>query len=256
LGPHDVTRIHSRRQLLKGLILVGAAEVLARRVHAAGCTADPEETTGPFPADGTNATAGGVANVLTLPGIVRSDIRRSFGSSSALAEGVPLRLSITLLHANATCEALSDYSIYLWQCDREGGYSLYSRNIQNENYLRGVQITDQHGQATFQTIFPACYLGRYPHVHVEIYRNRSFAAHNGSPILTSQFAMPRNICEAVYAKASGYGASLVHLTEGTPSADYVFERSTAQQLAAQTPVLSGGVEAGYTGSITVGIPAH
>ena len=30
----------------------------------------------------------------------------------------------------------------MWHCDREGGYSLYSDGVTEENYLRGVQITD------------------------------------------------------------------------------------------------------------------
>src|SRR5689334_12649837 len=43
------------------------------------CTAIPEETGGPYPADGTNSTSSGVVNVLNLSGIVRQDIRSSFG---------------------------------------------------------------------------------------------------------------------------------------------------------------------------------
>ena len=42
-----------------------------------------EETAGPFPADGSNGV-----NVLTESGIVRQDIRSSFGSSSGTADGV------------------------------------------------------------------------------------------------------------------------------------------------------------------------
>jgi hypothetical protein len=45
----------------------------------------PEETSGPYPGDGSNG-----ANVLTQSGIVRRDITSSFGSSTTKAEGVPL----------------------------------------------------------------------------------------------------------------------------------------------------------------------
>jgi hypothetical protein len=48
----------------------------------------PEETAGPYPGDGSNGV-----NVLTESGIVRSDITRSFGSASGMAEGVPLSTS-------------------------------------------------------------------------------------------------------------------------------------------------------------------
>ena len=49
----------------------------------AGTTAEiPEETAGPFPADGSNGV-----NVLTESGIVRSDITSSFGSASGDGRG-------------------------------------------------------------------------------------------------------------------------------------------------------------------------
>src|SRR5262245_1333693 len=41
------------------------------------CTAIPEETAGPYPGDGSNG-----ANALAISGIVRSDIRSSFGTAS------------------------------------------------------------------------------------------------------------------------------------------------------------------------------
>ena len=47
------------------------------------CTVIPSETAGPYPGDGTNTNSSGVVNVLTLSGIVRSDIRSSFGAPRA-----------------------------------------------------------------------------------------------------------------------------------------------------------------------------
>ena len=52
------------------------------------CIADPAETAGPYPADGTNTASGATSNVLAASGIVRSDIRSSFISSTTTAEGV------------------------------------------------------------------------------------------------------------------------------------------------------------------------
>ena len=50
-----------------------------------------------------------------------------------------------------------------------GNYSLYSQGAADENYLRGVQAADDDGVVTFQSIFPACYPGRWPHIHFEVY---------------------------------------------------------------------------------------
>jgi protocatechuate 3,4-dioxygenase beta subunit len=41
--------------------------------------------------------------------------------------------------------------------------------VTTESYLRGVQVTDSNGQVTFTTIYPACYSGRWPHIHFEVF---------------------------------------------------------------------------------------
>jgi hypothetical protein len=115
----------------------------------------PEETAGPYPGDGSNGP-----NVLDDSGIVRGDIRSSFGSSSTTAEGVPLEIRLTVRDA-ATGDAAKGAGVYLWQCDRDGNYSLYSQAAANENYLRGAQETDANGTVTFQSIFPTCYSARW-----------------------------------------------------------------------------------------------
>ena len=60
----------------------------------AGTTAPgeiPDETAGPYPGDGSNGP-----DVLEQSGIVRSDIRSSFGGSGGTAEGVPMTLELTV----------------------------------------------------------------------------------------------------------------------------------------------------------------
>jgi protocatechuate 3,4-dioxygenase beta subunit len=143
-------------------------------------------------------------------GIVRSDIRSSFGSSTTTAPGVPLALTITLVNSNMACAPLQGYAIYIWHCNRDGNYSLYSSAVQNENYLRGVQVTDANGQVTFTTIFPACYSGRYPHIHFEIYPSLGAATSYASSVLISQMALPSAICQAVYNNATGYTQSITN----------------------------------------------
>src|SRR5204863_7100536 len=101
---------------------------------AAACAVIPEETAGPFPGDGANGP-----DVLTQSGVVRADIRSSFGSSTTTAAGVPLTIRMALLDAAQGCAALANAAVYIWHCDREGNYSMYSQAAPSENYLRGVQ---------------------------------------------------------------------------------------------------------------------
>jgi protocatechuate 3,4-dioxygenase beta subunit len=81
----------------------------------------PEETAGPYPGDGSNGP-----NVLDDSGIGRSDIRSSFGAASGVAEGVPLRIELTVVEAD-TGAALAGAAVYLWHCDREGRRSRQMR---------------------------------------------------------------------------------------------------------------------------------
>jgi protocatechuate 3,4-dioxygenase beta subunit len=203
----------------------------------------PDETGGPFPGDGSNGI-----NVLDDSGIVRSDIRSSFGASTVTAAGVPLTVVLTVRDA-ATGDALSGGAVYIWQCDRDGGYSLYSDGLADVNYLRGVQEIGADGSVTFTTIFPGCYPGRWPHIHFEVYSDVAGAVASGPIVKTSQIALPKEASEAVYA-TSGYEQSVGNLAELTLATDMVFgEDGGIHQIATMT----GSASAGYTAALTIGV---
>jgi protocatechuate 3,4-dioxygenase beta subunit len=215
------------------------------------CVDYPTETNGPYPADGTNTSSGSTSNVLTASGVVRSDIRSSFISSTTTASGVQMTLTITLNNSTG-CTPLAGYAIYIWHCNANGQYSLY--DLPTESYLRGVQVTDSNGQATFTTIVPGCYAGRFPHIHFEVFTSLA-AATSGTgrtATLISQFAVPKETCATVYA-AGGYGNSTTNLSNISIASDNVFGDNTSAQVTAMTLVMSGSVSAGYTAAVTVGV---
>jgi len=278
----NIERMRQRRQMLTWLASGGAAAFLAScggsddssstsssssssgsSSSTSGSTSgsssnasyivDPTETNGPYPSDGSNSANGSVSNILTSSGIVRSDIRNSFGSSTTTAPGLPVTLTITLVNSNMSCEPLQAYAIYMWHCDSGGNYSIYSSGLSNENYLRGVQVTDANGQATFTTVFPGCYSGRYPHMHFEIYPGLASATSYKNSVLISQMAMPSDICTEVYKSVSGYSQSVTNFSQVTVSSDNVFGDNTAAQIAQQTPSLSGDTTNGFTGTILIGV---
>lgn len=227
------------------------AEVTAKGADGKLCVAHPRETAGPFPADGSNAAHGTLANVLADSGIVRVDMRPGLEASQPVAEGTPLELSLHLVDVNAACASLAGHAIYLWHCDAAGQYSIY--NLAETTYLRAVGVTDAEGKATFKTIFPGCYRGRYPHMHFEVYPSLAQATSYQHRILTSQLAMPEATCHAVYAASPAYAAS-VPAFAGIPLArDGIFANNTPAQLAAQTPELAGSPAEGYRGSVVIGL---
>jgi protocatechuate 3,4-dioxygenase beta subunit len=202
----------------------------------------PEETGGPYPGDGTNGP-----NVLVESGVVRQDLTTSFGPYSGTAEGVPLTVDLTLVDA-ASGQPLSGAALYLWHCDRSGGYSLYSDGLTEQNYLRGVQEADADGRLRFTTVFPGAYAGRWPHAHFEVFADLATATGAGSPLVTSQLALPEDACQLVYA-TDGYEQSVQNLAQTSLADDMVFADGYDRQLA----VVDGSVGDGLTAALTIGV---
>lgn len=220
------------------------------------CIADPTETNGPYPADGTNTASGSTSNVLTVSGVLRSDIRSSFINSTTTAAGVALELTLQLVDVNNGCAAIEGAAIYVWHCDAAGRYSLYSSGVTTESYLRGVQVTDSEGKVTFTTIYPACYSGRWPHIHFEIFTGGLTSASTGrTASLISQLAMPAATNTAVFTGDTRYTASIANYNAISLSSDNVFGDNSSAQLAQMTPTLSGSLTAGYTCTALIGIAA-
>jgi protocatechuate 3,4-dioxygenase beta subunit len=261
---YDVRTLVARRRVLGLFGGVGAAALLAAcgddgtAAPSSGSTATtttdgsgrggdltelPDETGGPYPGDGSNGV-----NVLDDSGIVRSDIRSSFGSSTTTAEGVPLTVRLTVRDVG-TGRATAGAAVYLWHCTADGSYSLYSPGVEDENFLRGVQETDSSGTVEFTTVFPGCYSGRWPHIHFEVYGGVDDAVSSGPVVKTSQIALPQEACEAAYA-TSGYEASVPHLAGTSLTRDMVFaDDGGIHQLAS----MSGGTDAGYVAALTIGV---
>lgn len=143
---YDLTTLIQRRQILRMLggvslltliscgnggavvtTLVGSGTTVGSTIGPTGaattgavagdieCEVVPEETEGPFPANGSNGP-----DVLSETGVVREDIRSSFGSLSGTADGVPLSIQLTVVDEAAGCTPLAGAAVYLWHCDREG----------------------------------------------------------------------------------------------------------------------------------------
>ncbi|MCI0584802.1 MAG: intradiol ring-cleavage dioxygenase [Chloroflexi bacterium] len=226
-----------------GATATAGPSATADSTTGAACdVAIPEETAGPYPGDGSNGP-----DVLSQSGVVRSDIRSSFGSSTTTAEGVPLTIRLVVLDLANGCAPYAGSAVYAWHCDRDGNYSMYSQAAAGENYLRGVQAAGDDGVVTFQSIFPACYSGRWPHIHFEVYPSLDAATSAANKIATSQIALPEDICTEVYA-TSGYESSIQTFSGVSLESDNVFaDDGGARELGA----MSGSIADGLTVELSV-----
>ena len=161
-----IGRVLTRRKALavlgvSGLVLLGGrtrrslAWAESRRPLPA-CVARPEQTAGPYFVDEK---------------LDRSDIR-SDPSSGVLKEGTPLAIVLAVFGLrDGSCTPLPGAHVDIWHCDALGLYSDVEDpgfNTAGQRFLRGYQLTDDTGEARFQTIYPGWYEGRTVHIHFKI----------------------------------------------------------------------------------------
>jgi protocatechuate 3,4-dioxygenase beta subunit len=258
----DLVTLVSRRRMLKvlgigvagiGLAACGADGPNTTTPSTTGTTGGsttgtsageiPDETAGPYPGDGSNGP-----DALERSGVVRSDIRASFDGASGTASGVPMTLELTISDM-ANSRPFAGTAVYVWHCDSQGRYSMYSQGITDQNYLRGVQVADDAGKVRFTSIFPACYDGRWPHIHFEVYPDQSAITDSTKAIATSQVALPEDVCRVVYAQ-SGYEQSVSNLSRVSLATDNVFGDDGGRS---QLGTVTGDVTNGYAVSLAVGV---
>ena len=156
----------TRRRALGWLGGVGLALVVP------GCADDdsPESAGGTTTATGTTTTAATTSPDCVLtpeltegPYYLDLDLMRS-----DITEGRPgLGYDLTVKVVDAdSCEAIEDAIVDVWHCDAEGVYSGVDGD--GGTFLRGIQVADGTGTATFRTIFPGWYSGRAVHIHLKV----------------------------------------------------------------------------------------
>jgi protocatechuate 3,4-dioxygenase beta subunit len=87
------------------------------------------------------------------------------------------KLTITGYVFDKSCRPIPNAWLDFWQADSQGNYDMSGYN------LRGHQFTDANGRYELQTVMPAEYGSRPPHIHLKVREG------NG-PILTSQIYFP------------------------------------------------------------------
>jgi protocatechuate 3,4-dioxygenase beta subunit len=157
---------------------LGAPGLAAGREGAQpACTLTPEATEGPYYVD-------------------LERVRRRITEGRA---GLPLRLRITVLDTRG-CVPLRGAAVDVWHCDALGDYS--GVGGESTTFLRGVQLTDARGAATFDTIYPGWYPGRAVHVHLKVHvgGRRSGTRYAGGHVAhTGQLFFPEAMSDKVFA---------------------------------------------------------
>ena len=174
------------------------------------CTVTPEGEEGPYFVD-DSAT-----------GFDRSDIRSNLDGSN-VQSGIPFTLSIYTYDSEKSCAAMANVQVDIWHCNASGIYSAEDvEDTSGETWLRGYQITDANGLATFKTIIPGWYAGRTTHIHLRLRSTYDSTTTGGTN--TTQLFFPQDVINTINTTISPYSAEGTNPT--TNASDHVYSGET------------------------------
>lgn len=105
--------------------------------------------------------------------------------------GTPLALHLTVVSAS-TCKPIVGAKVDVWHANALGVYSGVQGNT--GTFMRGIQPTNAHGLALFDTVYPGWYTGRAVHIHVKVHLG-------GNVVHTGQLFFPDPLTDRVYTEA-------------------------------------------------------
>lgn len=216
-------RLVTRRGALGALGGIGITVLLAACGTSSGAdttVASAVDTTGAaVGVDTTDSTAavGSIALASELTegpyyldlDLVRSDVIED-------RTGAKFAVGLRIVEAS-TGKAIEGAAVDIWHCDANGVYSGFQSASTGANgggggapgqssgatddatFLRGTQLSDATGLASFATIYPGWYNGRTVHIHVKVHVG-------GSVIHVGQLFFDDSFTDAVYAANEPYSS--------------------------------------------------
>ena len=176
-------------------IIASAPHVLAQTAPAPSvaptpaCVLTPAATPGPFYFD---------------PKLQRADVTEGH-------PGAPLRMRFIVMDA-ANCTPISGARVDVWHTRADGYYSGYPgqgdrRNVDTSGgtFMRGTQLADARGEATFRSVYPGWYAGRTVHVHFKIFID-------DKDMLTGQMYFPDALSQYIFANVGAYSRKIPRTT--------------------------------------------
>jgi protocatechuate 3,4-dioxygenase beta subunit len=190
---------------------------------AATCVMTPAKTEGPYFVDER---------------LNRSDIR-SDPATGDVQDGTKLTLKLSVFDAANDCAPVQGAQVDIWHANASGQYSDEAANgTSGEKWLRGYQVTDAEGAATFTTIYPGWYMGRAVHIH--------FKVRTGTLEFTSQLFFTDQMNATVFAQAPYSSRGNPDTTDVT---DNIYGTDGASLLLQPTSDRAGG----YVADFSVGL---
>jgi protocatechuate 3,4-dioxygenase beta subunit len=143
---------------------------------------------------------------------------------------------------------MANVQIDIWHCNGSGIYSTEDvEDTSGETWLRGYQITDANGLATFKTIVPGWYAGRTTHIHLRLRSTYDSTTTGGRN--TTQLFFPQDVIDTINTTISPYSAEGTNPT--TNASDHVYSGEVDR---VNLHTLSGDNTNGYTATCKINLP--
>lgn len=194
------------------------------------CVVVPELTEGPYWVDER---------------LDRADVRTDSTTGTEVpGSRLDLAWAVTRIDGSA-CVPFAGAMVDIWHCDSQGVYSDASDpgfQTQGQDFLRGYQLTDTNGIATFTTVYPGWYSSRAVHIHFKI---RTDPDQSTGTVFTSQLFFDDAFTDQVYL-AEPYASHGIRTLRN--DGDDIFRQSGGQTLVAVTQTTDG-----YAATFPIGV---
>lgn len=284
-------RSHKRELTRRKVLLTGGAAVAAVGIGGTvAATASAEGTDAPT-SDASSAETCYRLTGETTEGPYYMDADKIRKDITEDREGIPFTLRLKVIDSD-TCRPLKRAAVDIWHCDALGIYSGYEsmsggggggggtpptgapsgeptgtpptggpgggggghqEPTDDERYLRGTQLTDNHGYVEFRTIFPGWYQGRAVHIHTKVHvdgKMTDAGYEGGHACHTGQFFFTE---EAVLASAEVAPYSTSTTDRTTLDEDMIYGGGGTQDGLLKLKYRKGHIEKGVVGSLTMGV---
>lgn len=252
-----IGHVLSRREIIKVLAGAGAALFVGYGANKAGASGLP----GISSTSATTGSAGSLAGALNrvaLPACIvrpeqtegpyfvdeelnRSDIRIDTITGQQ-SPGVRLDLNFLVSQINGGCAPYPNVMVDVWHCDALGVYSEFGSGA-GHNFLRGFQMTDANGSASFITIYPGWYTGRTVHIHFKI---RTDPGDPNGYDFTAQLYFDDLLTDQIFANNAPYNSRGPRTTRNAN--DGIYQQGGSQLMLTCVPNGTG-----YTATFDIGL---
>ena len=127
--------------------------------------------------------------------------RATFELVQTVCSDATLQVTFNLREVGRACKVLSEYAVYLWNCDHEGEYEL--RGLAKGSAVSADALkTSRSALRQYRRLAPTCYGGRHPNMDLEIHEAEATTSVPARAAIMARMLLPPGLCAVIYQSAA------------------------------------------------------